>query len=188
MHYPLLLTAALAASTVIVGTASAAATATTPATTATNKPPAAAQAAGPGDRAQIEALEKGLNAGFNAKNVEKIMSYYAREGLFVFDVTPPREHVGWADYKKDWEDLFTAYPGSVTSKFSEQNITVVGSVAYGHNIQDAHFTTKDGAAIELVVRVTDVYRKLGGKWKIVQEHVSVPVDLATMKPDLLSKP
>jgi hypothetical protein len=39
-----------------------------------------------------------------------------------------------------------------------------------------------------VVRVTDDYRKLAGKWKIVQEHVSVPVDLGTMKPDLLSKP
>jgi hypothetical protein len=39
-----------------------------------------------------------------------------------------------------------------------------------------------------LVRVTDVYRKLKGKWLIVQEHVSVPVDLATQKPDLLSKP
>ena len=42
--------------------------------------------------------------------------------------------------------------------------------------------------MDLVVRVTDVYRKLKGKWLIVQEHVSVPVDLATQKPDLLSKP
>ena len=33
-----------------------------------------------------------------------------------------------------------------------------------------------------------VYRKIGGKWFIVQEHVSVPVDLETMKPDLMSKP
>jgi len=38
------------------------------------------------------------------------------------------------------------------------------------------------------VRVTDVYRKTGGRWKIVQEHVSVPVDFATGKPDMLSKP
>jgi hypothetical protein len=38
---------------------------------------------------------------------------------------------------------------------------------------------------ELVVRVTEVCRKLGGK--IVQEHVSAPVDLGTLKPDTLSK-
>jgi len=30
--------------------------------------------------------------------------------------------------------------------------------------------------------------KIKGKWLIVQEHVSVPVDLATAKADLNSKP
>lgn len=28
------------------------------------------------------------------------------------------------------------------------------------------------------VRVTDAYRKTGGKWLIVREHASVPVDLS----------
>ena len=186
MHYSWRLTAALAVSFAFSGAASAANTAPPPA--ATKAPPAAAKPSGPSDRAQIEALERGFAAGFGARNVDKIMSYYASEGLFVFDVSPPREHVGWADYKKDWQDLFDAFPGAAAIQISEQSITVVGSVAYGHSIQDAHFTAKDGTAMELVVRVTDVYRKLGGRWKIVQEHVSVPVDLATLKPDTLSKP
>jgi hypothetical protein len=30
--------------------------------------------------------------------------------------------------------------------------------------------------------------QMNGKWLIVEEHNSVPVDLHTMKPDLLSKP
>jgi ketosteroid isomerase-like protein len=184
MHTQWRLTAALAMALGIGGIASAA----TSSVAAPSTAPAAAKPAGPSDRAQIEALEKGFVAGFNAKNVDKIMSYYARDGLFVFDVNPPREHVGWADYKKDWEGLFAAYPGAASMQISEPSVTVVGSVAYGHSIQDGHFTAADGAVTELVVRVTDVYRKLGAKWKIVQEHVSVPVDLATLKPDLLSKP
>lgn len=179
-------TAALALAFGITGAASAATPAAAPA--APGATPAAAKPAGPSDKAQIEALEKGFTAGLDAKNADKIMSYYAREGLFVFDVTPPREHVGWADYKKDFEGLFVAFPGPATVQLSELSITVVGSVAYGHSIQDVHFTAADGSVTELVVRVTDVYRKLAGKWKIVQEHVSVPVDLATLKPDLLSKP
>jgi ketosteroid isomerase-like protein len=187
MHNPWTLTATLAVSLAVAGAAGAATT--VPPAAAPSKPAAAvAKPTGPSDHAQIEALEKGIAAGFNAKSADKIMSYYASEGLFVFDVSPPREHVGWADYRKDWQDLFAAFPGPVTAQFSEQSITVVGSVAYGHSIQDAHFTAKDGTTMELVVRVTDVYRKLGGKWKIVQEHVSVPVDLATLKPDTLSKP
>ena len=42
--------------------------------------------------------------------------------------------------------------------------------------------------MDLVVRVSDVYRKQAGKWLIVQEHVSVPLDAKTMQPDLMSKP
>jgi ketosteroid isomerase-like protein len=36
--------------------------------------------------------------------------------------------------------------------------------------------------------VTDVYRKIHGKWLIFHEHVSFPVDLATGQADVLSKP
>jgi uncharacterized protein (TIGR02246 family) len=148
----------------------------------------AAAAAGPSDKAQIQALERGFAAAFNAKDTKKIMSYYTHDGLFVFDVTPPRQYVGWAAYKKDWEDIFAAFPGPLTFKLSDLSVTVAGDVAYGHSIQDSNFTTKDGSKAELVARVTDVYRKIGGKWLIVQEHVSVPVDLETQKADVLSKP
>jgi ketosteroid isomerase-like protein len=140
-------------------------------------------------RAQIEALETRYNDAFNARNVDGIMSCYApgRE-LFVFDAVPPREYPSGDDYKRDWETLFSMYPGPVSNQISEQSITVVGTVAYGHNIQSTTFTNKDGSQAHLVVRVTDVYRKIGTKWLIVQEHVSFPVNIATGQADLLSKP
>jgi ketosteroid isomerase-like protein len=183
-----------AAAVAVLTAMSAAAAAAQPAPAAPPAKPAAtaaaapaAKTAGPSDRAQITALEQAFNEAFTAKNVDLIMSNYARDGLFVFDVTPPRQHVGWADYRKDWQDLFAANPGPAKSEIKDLSITVVGPVAYSHFVQDGWFTSKSGAKTELVVRVTDVYRKAGGKWKIVQEHVSVPVDLATMKPDPLSK-
>jgi ketosteroid isomerase-like protein len=142
-----------------------------------------------GDKASIEALEARVHDAFIAKDVDAIMQVYAPgTGLFVFDVTPPRQHVGWSNYKKDWQELFAAFPGPVTFSISDLDITVVGSVAYSHSIQAGQLTDKDGSKLDLTVRVTDVYRKLKGKWLIVQEHASVPVDLATQKPDLLSKP
>jgi ketosteroid isomerase-like protein len=141
------------------------------------------------DKAAIQALEDTYNEGFNSKDVDKIMSVYARgKQLFVFDVVPPREYNGWEAYKKDFEGVFSAFPGPVTNTISEQTIHVVGSVAYGHNIQSGEFTGKDGAKIKIVARTTDIYRKMNGKWLIVEEHNSVPVDLGTMKPDVLSKP
>jgi ketosteroid isomerase-like protein len=42
--------------------------------------------------------------------------------------------------------------------------------------------------MDMTMRATDVYRKVNGKWLIVHEHYSAPIDLATGKADLTSKP
>ena len=139
------------------------------------------------EKAAIEALYDSFNKAFNSKDVSAIMACYAPK-VFVFDAVPPRQYPTWDAYKKDWEDLFAAFPGSVTNTVSELNITVVGSMAYTRLIDDGTFTAKDGSKLHLVVRQTDVLRKISGKWLIVQEHVSFPVDLTTGKADLLSKP
>jgi uncharacterized protein (TIGR02246 family) len=150
---------------------------------------AADQPAASADKAAIQALEDTYNEGFNSKDVDKIMSAYAPgKELFVFDVIPPREYKGSEAYRKDFEGLFSTFPGPMKNTISEQTIHVVGSIAYGHNIQTGEFTGKDGSKVKLIVRTTDIYRKMNGKWLIVEEHNSVPVDLGTMKPDLLSKP
>ena len=141
------------------------------------------------DKAAIQSLENAYNEGFNSRDIDKIMSVYAPgKQLFVFDVVPPREYSSWETFKKDWEELFAAFPGPVKNTISEQTIHVVGSLAYGHNIQTGELTRKDGTKMTIVARTTDVYRKMNGKWFIVEEHNSVPVDLEAMKPDLLSKP
>jgi uncharacterized protein (TIGR02246 family) len=150
---------------------------------------AADRAAANADKAAIQALEDTYNEGFNSKDVDKVMSVYAPgKQLFVFDVVPPREYTSWEAYKKDFEGLFSAFPGPMKNTISERTIHVVGSLAYGHNIQTGEFAGKDGTKMNIVVRTTDIYRKMNGKWLIVEEHNSVPVALDTMKPDLLSKP
>jgi ketosteroid isomerase-like protein len=150
---------------------------------------AADEIAGDRDKAAIEALEKTYNDGFNTRNVDKIMSCYARgTNLFVFDVTPPRAYPSWEAYRKDWQELFAAFPGPIRNVISDQTIHVVGTIGYGHNIQTGELSGKDGTKLNIVVRTTDVYRKTNGKWLIVEEHNSVPVDLGTMKADPLSKP
>src|SRR2546425_9826867 len=80
----------------------------------------------------IRALYESYMEAFNKKDVAKIMSFYVPgSDLFVFDVTPPRQHVGWADYKKDWEDLFAAFPGEGAQETrSEEHTSELQSLAY----------------------------------------------------------
>ena len=140
------------------------------------------------DQADIKALEDRLLAAFKAKDVNAIMACYVSDpAMIVFDVSPPRQYTGSEAYKKDWQDLFAAFPGPLDGTLSDLDITTGGDIAYGHNVQHATFTDKDGKRFELTVRVTDGYKRVNGRWLIAHEHVSIPVDLATLKPDPDSK-
>jgi ketosteroid isomerase-like protein len=142
-----------------------------------------------GDEASIRALEDSFVAAVNAKNVNAIMKVYVPdESLLVFDVVPPRQYVGAKAYAKDWTDFLGMFKGSLKFEISDLSVTADGTMGFGHSIQRVSGTDTKGQPVDLTVRVTDVYRKINGNWLIVHEHVSVPVDLETGKPDVSSKP
>jgi ketosteroid isomerase-like protein len=140
-------------------------------------------------RADIKALEERFIAAFKAKYIDAIMRVYVPDQtLFVFDLAPPRQYVGAAAYRKDWQEFLGSFDGPISVELSELAIATDRSLAYGHSIQHIVGTDKQGKKIDLTVRVTDVYKKIKGHWLVVHEHVSVPVDLDAGKPDLSSKP
>jgi len=125
----------------------------------------------------------------DAKDIDAIMKgYVPDESLLVFDLVPPRQYAGAAAYRKDWQDLLALFPGPLKFGVSDLHVFAAGRLGYGYSIQHLSGADAKGQTIDLTVRVTDVYRKIKGHWLIVHEHVSVPVDLATGKPDLASKP
>ena len=141
------------------------------------------------DEQQIRALEDKFAAAFNAKDVDAIMKVYVPGNeLLVFDASVPRQYAGWDAYKKDWQDFVAMMKGPCTFDLKDLSIVAEGKIAYSHSIQHVTFTMTDGTPVDFIVRVTDVHRKIDGKWLIVHEHVSVPIDFATGKPDLMSKP
>jgi uncharacterized protein (TIGR02246 family) len=140
------------------------------------------------DEADIKALEDRFMTAMSAKDAKAVMaSYVPNESLIVFDATPPRQYTGAAAYQKDFEGFFGMFPGPLACSLSDLDVTVGGDVAFGHSIQRCSMTDKDGKKSAITFRVTDGYKKINGQWLITHEHVSVPVDLATMKPDLDSK-
>ncbi len=138
----------------------------------------------------IKTLEQNWLQAFKAKDAAKLISFYVPgEKLVVFDVIPPRQYTGSDAYKKDFEELFKMIDGPLQMEINDLNVTAgSGDIAYSHSIQHLSGKTSDGKPLDFTVRVTDVYQKTGGKWLIAHEHVSVPVDLATGKGDLESKP
>jgi uncharacterized protein (TIGR02246 family) len=142
------------------------------------------------DQTDIKALEDRFAAAVKAKDVNAIMANYVPDqSLIVFDVIPPRQYTGADAYRKDWEGFLGGFTGPIAdASISDLDVTVGGDIAFSHSIQHILGTGKDGKPSEITVRVTDGYRKVDGKWLIAHEHISVPVDLETLKPDLMSKP
>lgn len=141
------------------------------------------------DEKAIRALNQRFGAAVKARDIDKIMSVYiADESLVVFDAIPPRQYVGARAYRKDFVDFLGLFPGPVKFQASDLSITAAGTLGFSHRIDSWDLTDKNGKPVTLVFRVTDVYRKINGRWLIVHEHVSWPVDPETGKADLLSKP
>ena len=139
--------------------------------------------------ADIRALEGRFVAAFKAKDVDAIMKVYAPDQtLVVFDVVPPRQYVGAAAYRQDWQNFLGSFDGPITVELTDLDVVADLNLAYSHSIQHVAGTDKQGKKLDLTVRVTDVYKKAHGRWQVIHEHVSVPVDLAADKPDLSSKP
>ena len=151
-------------------------------------PPPASVAA---DEAKIKALMEQHAAAITAKNFDGLMSQYS-DDVFVFDVVPPRAYVGTAAYRADWEGIKGLRDFKLEISDLSIDVASDGQLAWGHCIHHSTGTLPIGKKTqkyELTTRVTDVYKKINGEWKIIHEHVSVPVDLVHgAKPDLSSKP
>jgi uncharacterized protein (TIGR02246 family) len=142
------------------------------------------------DEKEIRALVQRLVTAARAKDVSDIMSsvYIADESLSVFDITPPLQYVGAKAYKKAWEDFFAAFPGPVEIEIHELSVTTDGPLGFSHEIDTWRMTDPEGKKVTFTMRVTYVYRKVNGKWRIIHEHGSVPVDVTTGRAELSLKP
>lgn len=76
--------------------------------------------------------------------------------------------VGWQDVWETWDKTAqAASEGQVTLK--DQLIRVAGDMAYEIGIENAGFSLA-GHKVTDQVRVTNIYQKEGGTWKIVHHH------------------
>ncbi len=146
------------------------------------------RASSSGDAA-IRALVQKMIVAFDAKDLDKIMSLYVTGNeLVAFDFVPPRQYLGSDAYRKDWQEFLDMYSGMPKMEITDLTVGSSGDLGYSHQIVHITGALKKGGTMDVTLRVTDVYRKRNGKWHILHEHVSVPVDIDTGKADLQSKP
>jgi ketosteroid isomerase-like protein len=139
------------------------------------------------DLSQLRMLEATFEAAMRGKDVNAVMTVYAPgTSLFVFDVVgPPAVHTGWDEYREAFKQMFASIKGALHFSIADLEIEVSGNIGYSRSMQQVSGVhANDGKAFDYTVRVTNVYRKLDGKWFIVQEHISLALDRSTFTPML----
>lgn len=131
------------------------------------------------EKAQIQKLLEGLVVAYKARDIPRIMSAYVPdESLVVFDVAPPYKYVGAKAYTKFYEKFYADYPGPIDVIAKERNVIVRGDTAYAYEVDTWVVTPAAGQSESITAQETYVFGKIAGKWLILHEHASVPVDVS----------
>lgn len=126
------------------------------------------------DEAEILRVIADQQSAVRAKDVDRIMSHYAAE-FAVFNVKPPFQIRDTEEWRRVWEAALAHFPASFGTETRDLGITMSGELAVAHYL--SCFTGLPGEP--MWIRITAVYKRMDGGWKIVHEHNSVPFDPET---------
>jgi uncharacterized protein (TIGR02246 family) len=139
------------------------------------------------DEAAIRKLLDRFAAAFRDKNVDGVMSLFAKD-VVSFDILPPLQTVGAHTFVTHWQEFFESHQGPIHVEFPDIRIATGDDVAFSYCLHRIKGTLKNGQQTDWWLRWTACYRKIDGKWLIVHEQVSVPVDLSSGKALMDLKP
>ena len=134
---------------------------------ATNTKPAS-------DEAQIRSLVDDHVNALRAKDADRVVSHYAADNV-MFILAPPLRYTGDnTQGKKGVEEWFATWRGPLGYEFRDLSITVGNDVAFSHSLNRMSGTKTDGENVDMWLRETLGFRKIGGEWKITHQHDPCP--------------
>lgn len=149
---------------------------TVPETTAAWAPQGTPRFNAPEDVAAIIAVEEKLAVELD---VDKVIELYADDAV-VLDLFAPGTFQGREEIYAGFKPQLGAI-ASLTGEAKERVIATDGSFGCAAS-QIAYVTTmKDGRTFSMNLRQLDALKKIDGEWKVVQQHLSLPIDRETMQ-------
>ncbi len=132
------------------------------------------------DEAAIRAEIDAITQAVQLKDVHEMLMHCAPD-IVTFDMLPPLKHEGAQAIRRDWASALAPIDGPVEYEVRDLDIAIGGDVAFAHSLNRFEGTGRDGRRSVSWLRSTLGFRRIGGRWKLVHEHVSVPFDMGTSK-------
>jgi ketosteroid isomerase-like protein len=131
-------------------------------------------------KTQVETVLGNWQKAFEAKDVNGVMAMYAPD-VTTFDVIPPLQFVGADSLRKDYAGFFGQFDGPVRLELRDNHVEASGDIAVAYGLERVAGKMKSGTKMDMWMRYTSVFERVGGQWRDVHDHVSVPIDPATGK-------
>ena len=122
---------------------------------------------------EVRSLVEHWAGRLRAKDVEGVLSHYAPE-IVSYDLAPPLEYVGAQSLRKSLEAWFPTFRGPVGYEVRDLVVTASTDLAFCRSLNRISGLRTDGTESNVWIRMTLCCRRIGGGWKIVHEHASVP--------------
>lgn len=136
----------------------------------------AAESKKSGDTAEFKDLIRQYYAAWSSGSPENPARLYAKDSNLVFYDVAPLKYIGWDEYKQGVQkNLFDNMVSATLTPKDDLVVTRRGNVAWTTVTGHLSAKMKDGKGLEADTRQTAIWEKRGGKWLIVHEHVSVPM-------------
>lgn len=125
------------------------------------------------DEKAIEALIERWAKAVREQNKPGIREDHDSD-MLMFDVPPPLYSRGLDAYMATWDLFLSCSEKPVTFDFHDVKITAGNNVAFATAIGRCVSIDPTGKREELEFRLTMGLRKIGGRWRIMHEHHSLP--------------
>jgi uncharacterized protein (TIGR02246 family) len=137
-------------------------------------------------RKEIRAWLDRWTKAFTQTDVDSIMALYT-DDVVAYDVVPPLQYVGKAEYRIDYQQFFSRYE-SLHVEVRDLHVGATGDLGYAAGLELISGTLKNGQKSNVWLRFTSLLRKSDGRWLDFHDHVSVPAEIESGKAVLDLKP
>jgi len=123
-----------------------------------------------------KALMDKVWAGWSTLNPDNVAQYYAKGNNHTFYDIAPLKYSSWDEYQNGAKKELADYKSAACTVNDDAQIHQVGDTAWGSATVKCDMMHTSGKREMGQYRWTVIWQKEDGKWLIVHEHVSQPID------------
>jgi ketosteroid isomerase-like protein len=121
-----------------------------------------------------KALMQRVWDGWSSLDVAKVAEFYARGPHVFFDIAPLK-YASWDEYQKGVLNVLADFKTAKFTVNDDVELHPAGQYVWGTSTVKEDATMKSGKREMGTFRWTVVFEKQNGKWLIVHEHISAPL-------------